>query len=248
MIIRTNSHYLTYTLSLWKVGRMYFLSLTGLSSQYKKNGEFERQTQFKPIRHSIRMFFKRSNVVFELGSEKVQELQWEVVLAHEVEFQIQFKLTSIYTPKSPRQFHNNSLCLLVDRLDRSSEGLLEQNKTVGQSARAMVEFPKPPQPEPETDATSDLAPGSDGDKKDEEPSQEVGPRGDKSAKERNGSEPPPPPPRHWFNTVVYGTPTLLLNPAKGWHLRRSYVGACANQSFRLAVIATKRSHVIHYWV
>ena len=87
---------------------------------------------------------------------------------------------------------------------------------MGQAVRTLVEFPKPPESEPETDATSErgLPPVPDGDKKDEGQTQ-----GDATQREKGGKEPSeselPPPPRSWFNTVVYGTPTLLLNPAKG---------------------------------
>lgn len=94
-------------------------------------------------------------------------------------------------------------------------GLLETSKTVGQAVRGLVQFPKAPNDEPETDAASErgLKSGHQ---------IEVDVTGDEQTipdqKETGVKEEATEPAsfsRHWFNTVLYGTPTLLLNPPKG---------------------------------
>ena len=82
--------------------------------------------------------------------------------------------------------------------------------------RGLVQFPKPPDAVPETDAASDR-----GSKSGHQIAVEV--TGDEqTATEEEGTggkeetTEPPSFSRHWFNTVLYGTPTLLLNPPKGF--------------------------------
>ena len=96
-------------------------------------------------------------------------------------------------------------------------GLLETSKTVGQAVRGLVQFPKPPDAVPEIDSASDR-----GSKSGHQIAEEV--TGDEQTapeEERTGGKneeatEPPSFSRHWFNTVLYGTPTLLLNPPKGF--------------------------------
>lgn len=81
--------------------------------------------------------------------------------------------------------------------------------------RGLVQFPKPPDAAPETEAASDRGSKSG-------PHIEVEVTDDEqtaSAEERTGdiaeAAEQPSFSRHWFNTVLYGTPMLLLNPPKG---------------------------------
>ncbi|KAL9983920.1 hypothetical protein ACROYT_G006166 [Oculina patagonica] len=109
-------------------------------------------------------------------------------------------------------------CQLSDnklKLDTCLTGLLETSKTVGQAVRGLVQFPKAPDKIPETDAASDR--GS----KSGHPI-EVEVTGDEQTvpvEEGTGVKEEASEPalfsRHWFNTVLYGTPTLLLNPPRG---------------------------------
>ena len=92
-------------------------------------------------------------------------------------------------------------------------GLLETSKTVGQAARGLVQFPKAPDDVLETDAVSERGSKSEhqvevtGDEQTAPDQVETG------VKEE--ADEPASFSRHWFNTVLYGTPTLLLNPPKG---------------------------------
>lgn len=93
-------------------------------------------------------------------------------------------------------------------------GLLETSKTVGQAVRDLVQFPKAPDV-PETDAASERGSKSGhqvevevtGDEQTVPDQEETGVK-EEAVEPASFS-------RHWFNTVLYGTPTLLLNPPKG---------------------------------
>ena len=88
-------------------------------------------------------------------------------------------------------------------------GLLETSKTVGQAVRGLVQFPKAPDDEPETDAVSER-----GSKSGHQIELKV--TGDEqTVPDQEEVTEPATFSRHWFNTVLYGTPTLLLNPPKG---------------------------------
>jgi len=109
-------------------------------------------------------------------------------------------------------------CQLADnkhKLDTYLTGLLETSKTVGQAVRGLVQFPKPPDAKLQTETASDRGSTS-------VHQVEVEATGDEEAapvKEGTGETDEvgeqPSFSRHWFNTVLYGTPTLLLNPPKG---------------------------------
>lgn len=94
-------------------------------------------------------------------------------------------------------------------------GLLETSKTVGQAIRGLVQFPKAADDEPETDAASERGSKSGhqievevtGDEQTVPDQEETGVK-EEATEPASFS-------RHWFNTVLYGTPTLLLNPPKG---------------------------------
>ena len=81
--------------------------------------------------------------------------------------------------------------------------------------RGLVQFPKPPDTVPEEEAASDGGSKSvhqveadvTGDDKAAPAEEETG-ETDQTPEEPSFS-------RHWFNTVLYGTPMLLLNPPKG---------------------------------
>lgn len=93
--------------------------------------------------------------------------------------------------------------------------MLEASKTVGQAVRSLAQFPKQPDVVPETDAASDRGSKSgrhvdiEGTGDEQTAVEEEGTGG---KEERNK---PLSFSRHWFNTVLYGAPTLLLNPPKG---------------------------------
>ena len=92
--------------------------------------------------------------------------------------------------------------------------MLEASKTVGQAVRGLVQFPKLPDTVTETDAASDRGSKSGRLNEIETTSDEQTTVGE----ERTGGKEEMNSPsfsRHWFNTVLYGTPTLLLNPPKG---------------------------------
>ena len=81
--------------------------------------------------------------------------------------------------------------------------------------RRLVHFPRPHEAEPETEAGSDrgskigshsIAEGV-GDEN-TAPGESGNGGGDETAAKPLFS-------RHWFNTVLYGTPTMLLNPQRG---------------------------------
>lgn len=109
-------------------------------------------------------------------------------------------------------------CQLSDnkqKLDTYLSGMLEASKTVGQAVRGLAQFPKQPDVVPETDAASDRGSKSgrhvdiEGTGDEQTAVEEEGTGG---KEERNK---PLSFSRHWFNTVLYGAPTLLLNPPKG---------------------------------
>lgn len=94
-------------------------------------------------------------------------------------------------------------------------GLFETGQTVGQAVRGLVQFPKPPESGPETDTASDQGSKSGyqievevTDAENTGTAKQENGEGDKTAEQPSFS-------RHWFNTVLYGTPMLLLNPPKG---------------------------------
>lgn len=94
-------------------------------------------------------------------------------------------------------------------------GLFETGQTVGQAVRGLVQFPKPPESGPETDTASDQGSKSGyqievevTDAENTGTTKQENREGDKTAEQPSFS-------RHWFNTVLYGTPMLLLNPSKG---------------------------------
>ena len=94
-------------------------------------------------------------------------------------------------------------------------GLLEASKTVGQAVRGLVQVPKAPDNIPETEAASDRGSKSGHPIEVEVTGDEqTAPNGEESGVKEEASEPALFS-RHWFNTVLYGTPTLLLNPPKG---------------------------------
>lgn len=105
----------------------------------------------------------------------------------------------------------NLLTLLITLFS----GLLETSKTVGQAVRGLVQFPKAPDNIPETDAASERGSKSGhpievevtGDEQTAPVEEGTGVKEEVSAPALFS--------RHWFNTVLYGTPTLLLNPPKG---------------------------------
>jgi hypothetical protein len=99
--------------------------------------------------------------------------------------------------------------------------LLEESKTVGQAVRSLIEFPKPPEADPDAECNSEkgskhgeggrrnsIAPAHNS-KKEVPPKVELHPK-----VELPPSEPLPPPPRHWFNTVMYGVPNILFTQTK----------------------------------
>ena len=92
-------------------------------------------------------------------------------------------------------------------------GLLETSKTVGQAARGLVQFPKAPDDVPETDAVSER--GSKSEHRVEVTGDEQTPPDQVETGVKEEADEPASFSRHWFNTVLYGTPTLLLNPPKG---------------------------------
>ena len=100
------------------------------------------------------------------------------------------------------------------KLINSIPGALESHKTVGQAVRGLVQFRKLSEGVPETETASDRgsqtgiqpkveATGSESTVFDSGGNSE----GDEATAQSSFS-------RHWFNTVLYGTPTMLLNPLK----------------------------------
>ena len=81
--------------------------------------------------------------------------------------------------------------------------------------RGLVQFPKAPNDEPETDAASERGSKS-GHQIEVEVAvgEETIPDQEETGVKEEAVEPALFS-RHWFNTVLYGTPTLLLNPPKG---------------------------------
>lgn len=108
-------------------------------------------------------------------------------------------------------------CQLADnkqKLVTFLSGALESHKTVGQAVRGLVQFRKLSEGVPETETASDRgsqtgiqpkveATGSESTVLDSGGNSE----GDEATAQSSFS-------RHWFNTVLYGTPTMLLNPLK----------------------------------
>ncbi|XP_074608699.1 cilia- and flagella-associated protein 46-like [Acropora palmata] len=109
-------------------------------------------------------------------------------------------------------------CQLADnkhKLHACLSDVLESSKTVGQAVRRLVHFPRPSETEPETEVVSDR-----GSKIGSHPIVEE--TGDENTAPREGGNgggdeaaAKPLFSRHWFNTILYGTPTLLLNPQRG---------------------------------
>ncbi|XP_031554904.1 uncharacterized protein LOC116291829 [Actinia tenebrosa] len=91
--------------------------------------------------------------------------------------------------------------------------LLEDSKPIGQALRSLIEFPKPSEVEQDAECSSEK--GS---------KHGNGARKDSKAPVQNplretelhmpSNQPLAPAPRQWFNTVLYGAPTFLFNPAK----------------------------------
>ena len=93
-------------------------------------------------------------------------------------------------------------------------GLLETSKTVGQAVRGLVQFPKAPDDLPETEAASERGSKSDHQIEVEVTSDEQTVPDQEETDVKEEAAEPASFSRHWFNTVLYGTPTLLLNPPK----------------------------------
>ena len=95
-------------------------------------------------------------------------------------------------------------------------GLLETSKTVGQAVRSLVQFPKPSEAAPETEAASDQGSKSGHQIDGEVTGDEQTTREEEGAGEKDDVTEQPSFSRHWFNTVLYCTyaPMLLLNPPK----------------------------------
>ncbi|CAH3151990.1 unnamed protein product [Porites lobata] len=109
-------------------------------------------------------------------------------------------------------------CQLADnkhKLDTYLTGLLETSKTVGEAVRALVQFPKPPDEVPEIEAASDRGSKSGNQIDKEATGDEHAEQAEKITEGSGVATEQPSFSRHWFNTVLYGTPILVLNPPKG---------------------------------
>ena len=94
-------------------------------------------------------------------------------------------------------------------------GLLETSKTVGQAVRALVQFPKPPDEALEIEAASDRGSKSGNQIEKEATGDEHAEQAEEITEGSGVATEQPSFSRHWFNTVLYGTPILVLNPPKG---------------------------------
>lgn len=146
------------------------------------------------------------------GKDDATKAVGELWLERPLETAMLFSLVGVAGVVS-NQWH----CQLSDnkqKLDTYLNGMLEASKTVGQAVRGLVQFPKLPDTVTETDAASDRGSKSGRVNEIETTSDEQTTVGE----ERTGGKEEMNSPlfsRHWFNTVLYGTPTLLLNPPKG---------------------------------
>lgn len=104
-----------------------------------------------------------------------------------------------------------SLCCHVNYIITCPLVLLEESKPIGHALRSLIEFPKPVEADQDAESSSEKG-SKHGD----------GARRNSNAPVQNlpketevpSNEPLPPAPRHWFNTVMYGAPTILFIPTK----------------------------------
>ena len=81
--------------------------------------------------------------------------------------------------------------------------------------RGLVQFPKPPDTIPEAEVASDGGSKSGHQVEAEVTGDEKKAPAEEGTGEKDQISEQPSFSRHWFNTVLYGTPMLLLNPPKG---------------------------------